>query len=44
MRIPEGWTQPKYGLGERTKQGMIIGIDYYPKGRLMSTVIYGVTW
>lgn len=31
MRIPEGWTQPKYGLGERTKQGMIIGIDYYPK-------------
>lgn len=43
MQIPEGWIQPKYGLGQRTKQGMIIGVDYLPKNTRAAHE-YGSTW
>ncbi len=36
MKIPESWTQPKYGLGQRTKQGMIIGFFHCPDYTTMS--------
>lgn len=28
MAIPKHWNQPKYLLGQRTTQGMIVGIQY----------------
>ncbi|MHC0068896.1 hypothetical protein ACWATR_39555 [Nostoc sp. UIC 10890] len=30
VTIPNHWTSPKYSLGQRTKQGMIVGVQYYP--------------
>lgn len=30
VTIPNHWTSPKYSLGQRTKQGVIVGIQYYP--------------
>jgi hypothetical protein len=28
ITIPNHWTSPKYSLGQRTKQGMIVGVQY----------------
>ncbi|MEA5606235.1 hypothetical protein [Nostoc sp. UHCC 0252] len=28
VTIPNHWTSPKYSLGQRTKQGMIVGVQY----------------
>ncbi|MCC5640266.1 hypothetical protein LC593_31425 [Nostoc sp. CHAB 5844] len=30
ITIPSYWTQPKYSLGPRTQQGIIVGLQYYP--------------
>lgn len=30
VAIPNHWITPKYSLGQRTKQGVIVGIQYYP--------------
>ncbi|MEH2070051.1 MAG: hypothetical protein V7K47_18130 [Nostoc sp.] len=36
IRIPSDWTLPGYSLGQRTKQGLIIGIQYYPSGTFLA--------
>lgn len=36
ITIPNHWTLPKYSLGQRTKQGMIVGIQYYPPNNLLT--------
>lgn len=28
IQIPAHWNQPKYSLGQRTKQGIIVGVQY----------------
>ncbi len=32
IRIPRGWTNLKYCLGQKVKQGQIVGIIYHPPG------------
>ncbi|MBW4428321.1 MAG: hypothetical protein KME50_28755 [Nostoc desertorum CM1-VF14] len=34
--IPNYWTSPKYSLGQRTRQGVIVGIQYYPPNNLLT--------
>ncbi len=36
VNIPNHWTSPKYSLGQRTKQGVIVGIQYYPPNHLLT--------
>ncbi|MCC5633456.1 hypothetical protein LC613_39000 [Nostoc sphaeroides CHAB 2801] len=36
VTIPNHWTLPKYLLGQRTKQGMIVGVQYYPPNNLLT--------
>ncbi|MCW5318822.1 hypothetical protein GTQ43_35770 [Nostoc sp. KVJ3] len=36
VTIPDYWTLPKYSLGQRTKQGVIVGIQYYPPNNLLT--------
>ncbi len=36
VTIPNYWTLPKYSLGQRTKQGVIVGIQYYPPNNLLT--------
>jgi hypothetical protein len=31
--IPQSWTLPKYQLGQITKQGQIVGIEYVPSSK-----------
>jgi hypothetical protein len=32
INLPTSWTLPKYHLGQRVKQGEIIGLEYHPPG------------
>ncbi|MEH2274403.1 MAG: hypothetical protein V7K40_06230 [Nostoc sp.] len=32
IAIPNSWTPPLYRLGQRVKQGEIIGLEYHPPG------------
>jgi hypothetical protein len=32
ITIPNHWKSPKHSLGQRTKQGIIVGIEYHPPG------------
>ncbi len=43
MALPIDWDEPKYGLGQRTKQGIIVGMDYYPAYTTAGYQI-GSTW
>lgn len=36
ITIPGYWTQPKYSLGQRIKQGIIVGIQYYQSQNLLT--------
>lgn len=36
VTIPNYWTSPKYSFGRRTKQGVIVGIQYYPPNNLLT--------
>ncbi len=36
INIPNHWTLPKYSLGQRTKQGIIVGIEYHPPNSLLA--------
>lgn len=36
IAIPNHWMSPKYSLGQRTKQGVIVGIQYYPPNNLLT--------
>ncbi|MBD2255453.1 hypothetical protein [Nostoc parmelioides] len=43
ISIPKGWDYPKFTLGQRIKQGLIIGIQYYPTDTLLAHE-YGTGW
>ncbi|MEH2255282.1 hypothetical protein [Nostoc sp.] len=36
VSVPNYWTSPKYSFGQRTKQGVIVGIQYYPPNDLLT--------
>ncbi|MEH1817784.1 MAG: hypothetical protein V7L31_01575 [Nostoc sp.] len=36
VSIPNHWISPKYSFGQRTKQGVIVGIQYYPPNNLLT--------
>lgn len=36
ITIPRGWGHPKYTLGQRTEQGMIIGFEFIPDSSLIA--------
>jgi hypothetical protein len=43
ISIPKGWKYPHFSLGQRTDEGLIIGIKYYPQGSLLDHQ-YGEGW
>jgi hypothetical protein len=43
MSIPSNWDYPRYTFGQRTQQGLIIGIEYYPPDTLLAHE-YGNSW
>jgi hypothetical protein len=43
ISIPKGWEYPRFKLGQRTKQGLIIGIQYYTTDTLLAHE-YGAGW
>ncbi|MBD2364653.1 hypothetical protein H6G36_26350 [Anabaena minutissima FACHB-250] len=43
ISIPKGWEYPRFTLGQRTKQGLIIGIQYYATDTLLAYE-YGTGW
>jgi hypothetical protein len=43
ISIPKDWDYPRFTLGQRTKQGLIIGIQYYPSDTLLAHE-YGNSW
>lgn len=36
ISIPHGWKYPRFTLGQRTEEGIIIGIKYYPSDSLLA--------
>jgi hypothetical protein len=36
ITIPQGWKYPRFTLGQRTQQGIIVGIKYYPSDSLLA--------
>ncbi|MCG6135698.1 MAG: hypothetical protein MET45_13705 [Nostoc sp. LLA-1] len=43
ITIPQNWEYPRFTLGQRTKQGLIIGIEYNPASTLLAHE-YGNSW
>ncbi|BAY41504.1 hypothetical protein NIES2111_59000 (plasmid) [Nostoc sp. NIES-2111] len=43
ISIPKDWDYPRFALGQRTEQGLIIGIQYYPANTLLAHE-YGSSW
>jgi hypothetical protein len=43
ISIPKDWDYPRFTLGQLTKQGLIIGIQYYPADTLLAHE-YGHSW
>ncbi|QLE59745.1 hypothetical protein FD725_30005 (plasmid) [Nostoc sp. TCL26-01] len=43
ISISQGWDYPRFALGQRTKQGIIIGLQYYPADTLLAHE-YGTGW
>ncbi|MFB2769819.1 hypothetical protein ACE1AT_11100 [Pelatocladus sp. BLCC-F211] len=43
LAIPSDWTVPKYSLGQWTKQGLIVGVEFYPSDTLLACQ-YGQKW
>ncbi|MBE9211060.1 hypothetical protein IQ244_32165 [Nostoc sp. LEGE 06077] len=41
--IPQDWESPKFWLGQRTEQGLIVGVEYCPPGTLLAEE-YGDGW
>lgn len=35
ITIPRGWGYPKFTFGQRTKQGMVVGIEFIPSDSLI---------
>jgi hypothetical protein len=43
ISIPPNWKYPRFTVGQRTEQGIIIGIKYYPPDSLLAHE-YGEGW
>ncbi|MBW4566087.1 MAG: hypothetical protein KME32_34450 [Mojavia pulchra JT2-VF2] len=43
ITIPKGWEYPRFILGERTKQGIIVGLEYYAQDSFLAEE-YGQGW
>ncbi|MEA5569258.1 hypothetical protein [Anabaena sp. UHCC 0399] len=43
ISIPKGWEYPRFTIGQRTQQGLIIGIQYYATDTLLAHE-YGAGW
>ncbi|MBD2512484.1 hypothetical protein H6G91_35665 [Nostoc muscorum FACHB-395] len=43
ITIPHGWKYPRFTLGQRIEQGIIIGIKYYPSDSLLACE-YDESW
>jgi hypothetical protein len=43
ISIPQGWQYPQFTFGQRTQQGPIIGMKYYPAGTFLASE-YGEGW
>ncbi|YAF98999.1 MAG: hypothetical protein AB3A66_28805 (plasmid) [Nodularia sp. CChRGM 3473] len=43
ISIPQNWEYPRFTLGQRTKQGLIIGIEYNPANTQLAYQ-YGHGW
>ncbi|ABA24838.1 hypothetical protein Ava_B0126 (plasmid) [Trichormus variabilis ATCC 29413] len=43
ISIPQGWQCPWFTFGQRTQQGPIIGLKYYPAGTFLASE-YGEGW
>ncbi|MBU7583085.1 MAG: hypothetical protein KAF91_09275 [Nostoc sp. TH1S01] len=43
ISIPKDWKYPKFWLGQRTKQGLIIGLEYKPVDTQLAYE-YGNSW
>jgi hypothetical protein len=36
ITIPRGWGYPRFTFGQRTKQGIVVGVEYIPSDSLMA--------
>jgi hypothetical protein len=43
ISIPQGWQYPRFGFGQRTERGIIIGLKYYSDDTLLAHE-YGQGW
>ncbi|MBH8573047.1 hypothetical protein I8752_08470 [Nostocaceae cyanobacterium CENA369] len=43
ISIPKGWQYPRFGFGQRTERGAIIGLKYYAKDTYLADE-YGAGW
>jgi hypothetical protein len=43
ISIPQGWQYPQFTFGQRTQQGPIVGMKYYPAGTFLASE-YGEGW
>ncbi|MBD2491998.1 hypothetical protein [Aulosira sp. FACHB-615] len=43
VSIPQGWQYPRFGFGQRTERGQIIGLKYYEEDTYLANE-YGVGW
>ncbi|MBD2492291.1 hypothetical protein [Aulosira sp. FACHB-615] len=43
ISIPTGWEYPRFTFGQRTQQGIVIGLEYKPAGTQLAHE-YGNSW
>ncbi|MCC5619417.1 hypothetical protein LC605_31030 [Nostoc sp. CHAB 5836] len=43
ITIPKHWDYPRFALNQRTKQGIILGLHYYPNGTELAEQ-FGAGW
>ncbi|RCJ32453.1 hypothetical protein A6770_18740 [Nostoc minutum NIES-26] len=36
ITIPRGWGYPRFTFGQRTKQGVVVGIEFIPSNSLIA--------
>ncbi|WP_331001044.1 hypothetical protein [Nostoc commune] len=41
MSIPKHWDYPRFALEQRTQQGIILGLQYYPNGTELAEQLGG---
>jgi hypothetical protein len=43
ISVPSNWDYPRFSFGQRTQQGIILGMEYYPPDTLLAHE-YGNSW